>query len=115
MVQITQRALTLPQASEVVFVDATGNCDTEDHKVYVFLTQSSAGGIPIGCILSSSQKADIFSATVSALMEIFPVKIQPTAILTDDDLTERYVLQKIGRILNCFCAHFIVLRLVGDG
>ena len=34
---IMQRAIKLPQASEMIFVDATGNCDVQDHKVYFLL------------------------------------------------------------------------------
>ncbi|KAK5641384.1 hypothetical protein RI129_009931 [Pyrocoelia pectoralis] len=92
---IMQRvARCLVQASEVLFVDATSNCDVQNHKLYFFATHSPAGAIPVGCIISSSQKLDVFNAGVEGLIEIMPIKISPAVILTDDDMGERNVLKK---------------------
>ncbi|KAK5650363.1 hypothetical protein RI129_001392 [Pyrocoelia pectoralis] len=87
-------ARCLVQASEVLFVDATSNCDVQNHQLYFFATHSPAGGIPVGCIISSSQKVDVFNAGVEGLIEIMPIKISPAVILTDDDMGERNVLKK---------------------
>ncbi|CAH1106859.1 unnamed protein product [Psylliodes chrysocephalus] len=50
--------------------------------------ESAASGIPLGCVLSSSQKADVFRLGVVALFEILPIKVAPSVIITDDDLEE---------------------------
>ncbi|KAJ8912471.1 hypothetical protein NQ315_014571 [Exocentrus adspersus] len=107
---IMQRAEKLPQASEIMFVDASGNCDVQDHKVYFFLTQSAAGGIPLGCILSSSQKSDVFRLGVAALFEILPIKVAPSAIITDDDLGERNVLKLFWPKSTLLLCSFHVLK-----
>ncbi|XP_074037419.1 uncharacterized protein [Leptinotarsa decemlineata] len=39
------------QDNDIMFLYASGNCDVYDHKVYFFVTQTAAGGLPIGCIL----------------------------------------------------------------
>lgn len=93
-----------------MFVDASGNCDVQDHKVYFFLTQSAAGGIPLGCILSSSQKADVFRLGVAALSEILPIKVAPSVIITDDDLGERNVLKLFWPNSTLLLCSFHVLK-----
>lgn len=34
---LMKRAQKLHEASEILFADATGNCDLQDHKVYFFV------------------------------------------------------------------------------
>ncbi|KAJ8961314.1 hypothetical protein NQ314_005963 [Rhamnusium bicolor] len=86
---IMQRAARhLVQSSEILFVDATSNCDVQNHQLYFFATQSPAGGIPLGCIITNSQKASIFDCALKDLVEIMPFKISPAVIMTDDDLSE---------------------------
>lgn len=92
---IMQRAACeLRQSSEILFVDATSNCDVQNHKLYFFATQSPAGGVPLGCIITSSQKREVFDVAVQNLWDIFPTKISPSVIVTDDDMVERNVLKK---------------------
>ena len=107
---IMQRTLELPQCSEIMFVDATGNCDNQNHKVYFFVTQSAAGGLPVGCIISSSQKSEIFELGVKGLLEILKIKINPCVILTDDDLAERNVLHKYWPESKLLLCTFHVLK-----
>ncbi|KAK5646086.1 hypothetical protein RI129_004550 [Pyrocoelia pectoralis] len=103
-------ARCLVQASEVLFVDATSNCDVQNHKLYFFATHSPAGGIPVGCIISSSQKVDVFNAGVEGLIEIMPIKISPAVILTDDDMGERNVLKKTWPHSTLLLCTFHVLK-----
>lgn len=46
----------LIQASEILFVGATGNCDIENHKLFFFVTQSSIDGIAVGCVIITTEK-----------------------------------------------------------
>lgn len=91
---LMQRTLKLPTANELLLVDSSGNCDSQNHKIYFFIIQTPAGGLPVGCILSTSVKSEVFDAALQKFIEILPVPISPTAILTDDDLTEINVLRK---------------------
>lgn len=108
---IMQRAARhLVQSSEILFVDATSNCDVQNHKLYFFATQSPAGGIPLGCIITNSQKASIFDCALKDLIEIMPFKISPAVIMTDDDLAERNALQKYWPRSSLLLCSFHVLK-----
>lgn len=91
---LMQRALKLPTVNEIMLVDSSGNCDVQNHKIYFFIIQTPAGGLPIGSIISKCLKSGLFDSALRKLIEIIPVKISPNAILTDDDLTEINVLRK---------------------
>jgi hypothetical protein len=36
------------QSGEIVFLDATGNCDKNNMRVFLLMTVTKAGGIPLG-------------------------------------------------------------------
>lgn len=58
---IMQRtAIALPQANELILVDASGNMDVENHRVYFFVVPCVAGGAPVGCVITDAEKQDIF-------------------------------------------------------
>lgn len=106
-----QRAASLlVQTSEILFVDGTGNCDIENHKLFFFVTQSSVGGIPVGCVITTSEKREVFDVAVKNLIEIMPTKICPSVILTDDDLKERNVLQTYWPNATLLLCTFHVLK-----
>lgn len=108
-----QRAASLLiQTSEVLFVDATGNCDVQNHKLFFFVTQSSVGGIPVGCVITTSEKTEVFDVAVKNLIEIMPTKISPSVIITDDDLKERKVLQLYWPNATLLLCTFHVLKSV---
>ena len=60
------------QAGELVLVHAAGGMDRQKHRVYFFVTPTAAGGIPLGVIVSSSEKQEVFLEAVNALKECFP-------------------------------------------
>ena len=49
----------LPQAGDIVYVDATSNLDRQDSKLIKFMTCSPAGGLPLGFILTKSESEKI--------------------------------------------------------
>lgn len=102
----------LAQSSEILFVDATSNCDVQNHKIYFFATQSAVGGIPLGCIISTSQKEELFDIAVKNLLDVNLCNISPKIILTDDDLTERKILQKHWPESKMLLCTFHVLKAV---
>lgn len=71
---------------------------------------TAAVGLSIGCIISSSQKSDVFELGVEGLFEILHIKINPKVILTDDDLAERNVLHKYCPSSNLLLCTFHVLK-----
>lgn len=90
-------------------LQATAMCKT---KLYFLATQSPAGGIPLACIITNSQKAFIFDCALKDLIEVMPLKILPSVIMTDDDLAERDVLQKYWHTSNLLLYSFHVLKAV---
>lgn len=107
---LMQRTLKLPTVNELLLVDSSGNCDSQNHKIYFFIIQTPAGGLPIGCIISTSLKSEVFDAALQKLIEILPVTIFPSAILTDDDLTEINILRKYWPRSNFLLCTFHVLK-----
>lgn len=70
---IMQRTIeNLPQIHELVLVDASGNMDNLNHRVYFFLSPTVAGGSPIGCIIADAEKEQLFKAGVQLLNTCFP-------------------------------------------
>ncbi|KFM76407.1 hypothetical protein X975_06050, partial [Stegodyphus mimosarum] len=101
-----QRALTLKCATEILFVDATANCDVQNHRIYFISTYYGAvGGLPLACLVTNSLKADMFDKGMETLLDDFKLFTQqPKIIITDDDLNERRILGKYfpeAKLLLC--------------
>lgn len=55
MTPIMLRAHNLPLAKDIVFVDSTGSCDPENHRITFILTPCAAGAAPLGVIITKRQ------------------------------------------------------------
>jgi len=64
----------LRQTSELVMVDAAGGLDKQRHRLYLFLSPTAAGGVPIGAIITNSEQELVFEAALKDLMECFPAE-----------------------------------------
>ena len=62
----------LPQAGDIVYVDATSNLDRQDSKLIKFMTCSPAGGLPLGFIITRSESEVTLTAAFRKLKEVFP-------------------------------------------
>ena len=87
------------QSSELVMVDASGGMDKQKHRMYVFVTPTAAGGLPLGIIITDTEKTYVFNESVGKLKEIFPEdsfngKKEPQIFITDNDLKERGPLKE---------------------
>lgn len=107
----------LPQASEVVMVDDVGSLCKQKARVYVFACRTAAGGIPLGVIVSSSEREDVFEAAVTSLKTCFPEgsfygKDCPMAFLTTSNLKEQRVLEKQFPGSTILLCEFHVLETV---
>ena len=49
------RAHSLRVAGEMVFLDASGNMDRDNLRVFLLMTWSVAGGLPLGIIVTTSE------------------------------------------------------------
>ena len=50
----------LRETEEVLFSDSTDNVDTYGCKLYMFLSNSCCGGLPVRCIITTSECEDSF-------------------------------------------------------
>ena len=99
----------LPQTSELVMVDAAGGLDRQRHRLYLFISPTAAGGVPIGAVVTDSEREEVFAEGLQGLMQCFPQQAffnhgTPQVFLTDNDLKERQPLQTLfphARLLLC--------------
>ncbi|KFM75476.1 hypothetical protein X975_06892, partial [Stegodyphus mimosarum] len=56
-----KRAHQLAASQEVVFVDSTSSCDSENHSITFMLTSCAAGAAPLGIIITKGQTQDIYT------------------------------------------------------
>ena len=58
--KLSQRVYkVLPQSGDIVYVDATSNLDWQDSKLIKFMTSSSAGGLPLGFVVTRSKSEKV--------------------------------------------------------
>ena len=108
----------IPQAKEIVFVDSTASLDRFSSPTFIMSTASSAGGIPLGVVITSSEGTQILKAAFSYLKAIMPegcfygngCKKGPAIILTDDSTSERQALQTTWPEANMLLCLFHYLQ-----
>lgn len=71
---MTRAHCLLKQSQELVLVDATGNMDKLNHRVYFFVTPTVAGGVPLGCIITANEREATFEAALDLLKSCFPTE-----------------------------------------
>ncbi|KAL2095586.1 hypothetical protein ACEWY4_007734 [Coilia grayii] len=89
------------QSGELVFVDSSGNCDRQNHRLFLILTHSAAGGLPLGAIITTAEN----STTIAAGMRLwrsllcpgsfFHQEDGPQTIMTDDCAALRQAMQEV--------------------
>ncbi|KAK0147521.1 hypothetical protein N1851_012993 [Merluccius polli] len=52
----------VPESAEIVFVDSSGNCDRTNSRVFLILTHSAIGGLPLGVMMTSSESQSVITA-----------------------------------------------------
>ena len=91
-----------PCSGELVFVDASAGMDRFDCQVFVIMTHSAAGGLPLGILFTTSSSR----ATVTAALNLYTELLSsdafygrgergPQVFMTDDCDTERQSLAAV--------------------
>ena len=102
----------LPQAGDIVYVDATSNLDRQDSKLIKFMTCSPAGGLPLGFVITRSESEDVLKAAFRKLKEVLPEDAfykrgkerGPSLFMTDDADAEINALHDVwpeAKLLVC--------------
>jgi len=67
-----KRAHCLPQAKEIIFIDSTASCDTENTVVTVVLTATKGGAVPLGVLLHNRQDTPGYTYAFQMLAKHYP-------------------------------------------
>ena len=110
----------LPQAGDIVLVDATSNLDRHDTKLFHIICPSPAGGLPLGTILTSKEDENTVKAGFDLYKSILPPDAffhrgekGPKIAMTDDSKAEQNALRKYGKTSPFCYAFFICSKLFG--
>ncbi|PIK36987.1 hypothetical protein BSL78_26177 [Apostichopus japonicus] len=86
-------------SGELVFIDTSGGMDRYDCRIFMLLTHSSAGGVPLGCLIVTSESRECVTLALNLYKEIIPDDAfygngakGPLVFLTDDSESERQSL-----------------------
>ena len=89
-------------SAELAFIDSSGGMDKFDCRIFMILTHGCAGGMPLGCLVTTSESRQCITLALSLLLDVIPEdaffgrgKRGPVVILTDDSDAERASLREI--------------------
>ena len=89
-------------SGEVVFCDASGNMDRNQCRVFVFLTHTCVGGLPLGILIVTSESQRTVTAALNLYMEMMDDdaffgrgRNGPAIFLTDDSASDRAALREV--------------------
>eukprot|EP00057_Strongylocentrotus_purpuratus_P017237 XP_011671711.1 PREDICTED: uncharacterized protein LOC105441859 [Strongylocentrotus purpuratus] len=104
---------------ELVFIDATGGMDRYDCRVFMLLTHSAAGGLPVGCLIVTSESRDCITLALKLYLDIIPKDaffgrgtLGPRVFLSDDSEAERQSLAAVFPDATLILCVFHLLQAV---
>ncbi|KAK0134006.1 hypothetical protein N1851_030442 [Merluccius polli] len=104
------------QSGELIFVDSSGNCDRQNHRLFLVMTHSAAGGLPLGVVITTSETATTISTGMGILKRLLPhgsffgCEDGPQAIMTDDCPALRQALQSVFPTATLILCTFHLLQ-----
>ncbi|KAJ8278540.1 hypothetical protein GJAV_G00088710 [Gymnothorax javanicus] len=63
----------VPQSGEMCFVDSSGNTNRHNVRVFLLMTHSCAGGLPVGCLITTSKSEH----TITAALDLYKSLLSP--------------------------------------
>jgi len=111
-----KRAHKLQSSQDIVFVDTTSCCDSEDHYITFVLTPCAAGAVPLGIIITKQQSYNAYVAGFRLLKGAFKPSFNgkgfPNIFLTDQSEAEITAFETVWpESTNLLCI-FHVLQAV---
>ncbi|XP_023311650.1 uncharacterized protein LOC111692125 isoform X2 [Anoplophora glabripennis] len=82
-------------ASEIVFIDSSGTMDRDGSRIFVMLTHSECGALPLGLIITTSECVDAIKSGFNIIKELVGEPIfggheeGPAVFMTDDSQSEQ--------------------------
>nr|XP_054753693.1 uncharacterized protein LOC129259425 [Lytechinus pictus] len=106
-------------SSELVFIDSTGNVDRHGSRIFLLLTHSSSGGLPLGVIITSNEQERTITEGLNLLKTILPVDAfggngdeGPAVFITDDCSSERKAIHAVFPKSTLLLCTFHLLQAV---
>ncbi|XP_077289686.1 uncharacterized protein LOC143913658 [Arctopsyche grandis] len=102
----------LPHSSQIAIMESYGSIAKKSHKIYFIISPTPAGAVPLGCIITDSDKQDVLIAALANLKLCFPVDKSfycqsfPFVFMTDDDAKKQESIKlhwPKSSILLCQC------------
>ena len=107
----------IKHASELVFMDASSNMDRHGCSVFLLLTHSCVGGLPLGVLITTSESEMVIEAALKLYCSILPQScfggrgIQgPVLFMTDDSAAEQNAIRHVFPASQCLLCVFHVLQ-----
>ena len=88
-------------SAEVVFMDSTGGFDSLQHRVFVLMTHSYMGALPLGIVITTTEKAESVAKGLQLLLslisptDVFYGQKTPKIVLTDNSASGRLALRSV--------------------
>ena len=110
----------IPQAGEIVMVDATSNLDRLDTKLFHFMCPSTVGALPLAEMMTTREDEDTIKFGLEILKTVLPPgafygrgrQMGPQVMMTDDCLAERNALSSSWPNCVLLLCIFHVLKAV---
>ena len=107
----------IKESGEMIFVDSSGNCDRHNSRIFILLTHSSAGGLPLGVFLTYSESKSAITTGIELLKSILPDSsffgreaLGPQVVITDDCLALRQAIHTVYRQTRLIPCIFHILQ-----
>lgn len=112
-----------PNSGELVFIDSSGCLDKDNHRVFMLMTHSAGGGLPLGCFITSSESEKAIRYGLELLTSIIETPFYgrgyPAVFMTDDCTAERNAIRSVypssKRMLCTFHVLQALWRWLHDG
>ncbi len=90
---------SIQQAGEMIFCESTSTLDRFNTSMFVLSTSHSAGGLPLGVVITSDEQEETIQQGLELLKDVLPAgsfcgrgKEGPMITMTDDSSAERNAL-----------------------
>ena len=108
----------IPQAGDLMMMDATSNVDRSDTKTFLLMCPSSAGGLPIATLITTREDNKTIEYALELLKSILPSyafygrgpNVGPVLALTDDSDSEQMALSAAWPDLVLLLCQFHLLQ-----
>ena len=109
--------LQVPQSKDLAFIDSSSNMEEYNLRVFLMVTQSACGALPLAIFVTSDEKEQTLKDALEMLISCLPDyafygKQFPKVVMTDNCYELRSALSKVWPGVVCLLCIFHVLQEV---